>query len=122
MISMAPLFKIGPQITVIVDLAVKNQPNIPRFAPAHRLMARRREIDDRQSSKAEAATAIIENMGAGVIRPTMRHCVAHRFDQRQFDASLARSIFPNSDNSAHIGYRYCKQFPVPTDLELFENG
>jgi hypothetical protein len=48
-------------------------------------MARGGEIDDRESTKAEAAATIVEDQNAGVIRATMRHLIAHARQQRRLN-------------------------------------
>ena len=50
-------------------------------------------------SKSE--TPAIEELRARVIRPAMRHLVAHTLDERQVHIAARRSVFPDSADAAH---------------------
>jgi hypothetical protein len=77
-------FEIGADEGVVVDLAIEDEPRA-LVATVHWLMARGGEIDDRESTKAEAAAMIIEDQIAGVIRSTMSHLIAHARQQRRLN-------------------------------------
>src|SRR4051812_22680889 len=103
---------------MVVYLAVENEPDISAFAAAHWLMSCRRQIDDREPAKTNSAAAVIENMSSRVVRPAMRHRVAHSFDEGNCDTPFARSILPNSDNSAHISFPYCRLTALSTPIRI----
>jgi hypothetical protein len=85
------LFEICTQHSVVVDLAVEDKPRAV-VAAVHRLMSRRRKIDNREPSKDQLAR---------IVRPAMRHLIAHAREQRRLNSSFARPVFPNSTNSTH---------------------
>src|SRR5436190_23473590 len=105
---MTPLFEAGPQIAVVVYLAVENEKNIAVVASAHRLIPRGRKIDDGKPAKSKSAAVIVKEVLADGIGPAVRHRVAHPLDERQIDTAAARTILPNSDDAAHITYGYCR--------------
>ena len=70
-------FQIGAELTIVVNLAVKNYRDGVIFVEG-RLLARN-EIDDCQPSHPEP-DAIIDQV-AFRIRPSMRHAIAHRAQQ-----------------------------------------
>jgi len=96
----AASFEIGADECVVVDLAVENEPRA-FIAAVHRLVARGGEIDDRETTKAEAAAMIVEDQIAGVIGATMSHLIAHACEERGFNRTLTCAIFPNSANTTH---------------------
>src|SRR5260370_42145421 len=67
----------------------------------HRLVARFRQIDDRQAPKAETAALLVENQFSSIVRPAMRHHIAHRSQQLAPDIAARCSVFPNSADAAH---------------------
>jgi hypothetical protein len=86
---------------VVINLAVEDRPDAARRAAPHRVVARRGEIDDGEPSVAEAQPPAVEQLRARVVRPAVRHPVAHPFDERQFDPSLARTVLPDTADAAH---------------------
>ena len=85
---------------MVVDLAVEDEPRALVTA-VHRLMTGGGEIDDRETSKAEAAAAFVKDQLARVVRTTVSHLIAHAREQRGFNRSLTRAVFPNSANATH---------------------
>ena len=73
---MAALLEISANECVVIDLAVEDEP-CALIAAVHRLVAGGREIDDRETTKPEAAAMIVEDQIAGVVRTAMRHLIAH---------------------------------------------
>src|SRR5438552_9166745 len=97
---MATLLQAGAQLSVVVDLAVENQPDAIR-ATMHRLVAGFREIDDRQTAKPETAATLVKDQLTSVIRSTVYHHIAHSLDQRALDAACRRSVLPDSTDATH---------------------
>ena len=97
---MAALRQPGSQLFVIVNLAVKDEPDAIGAA-THRLVTGFRQIDDRQPAKTKAAAPFVKEQLARVVRSAMRHHVAHALNQRALDSAFSRSVFPDSADSAH---------------------
>jgi hypothetical protein len=85
---------------VVVNLAIENEPNAIR-ATSHRLVSGFRQIDDRQATKAKPAPIFVKEQLTSIVRPAMRHHVAHPLNQRALDIAARGSVFPNSTNAAH---------------------
>src|SRR6185436_7307499 len=97
---MATLFQAFANGRMVVDLAIENQPHAIGAA-THWLVPRFRQIDDGQSPKAKATATVVKDKRAGVVRPTMRHHIAHALNQRAVDIAARRRIFPDSANTTH---------------------
>src|ERR1700720_137966 len=100
-IAMAALFQPAPQIFVVVDLAIENQPDVAARATLHRLIAGWWQVDDRKAAETEPQPVAVENPHTDVVRTAVRHRIAHPLDKRALDVSYSRSVFPNSANAAH---------------------
>jgi hypothetical protein len=96
----AAVFQTFAQWSMVVNLAVEDQPNAIGAA-MHWLMTRCRKIDNRETPETESPAAVVENQLAGVIRAAVRHHIAHRSDQRWFDIAMHRSILPDSTDTTH---------------------
>src|SRR5947209_13859395 len=94
-------FERGAQACVVVNLSVEDEPHAAPFAPSHRLVARAREVNDRESPEAEAETPAVEQARARVVRPAVRHRVAQALDGRALHAPLRRPVLPDSADAAH---------------------
>src|SRR5215208_8010634 len=90
---------LGPQRSMIVDLAIVVEDQSP-VRREHRLMPRRREVDDGQTAvpKADATLAIDPN--AFVIGPPMFDCVRHPPEER----GLRRFKRQDAGDSTHSAY------------------
>src|SRR6266404_7254128 len=97
---MATLLQTRTQLSMVVNLAVENQPDAIG-ATMHRLVASFRQIDDRQPAKAQTAASPVKDQLTRVIRPTVYHHVAHSLDERALDATFGRSVLPDSADAAH---------------------
>src|SRR5882672_833323 len=73
----ALLFKLAAQLDKVVDLAVKSNPERFVFV-AHRLVTRRRQIDDAQAAMSQTDALRRKFTHATIIRTTMRLRVSHR--------------------------------------------
>src|SRR5712692_1908309 len=94
------MFQALTQLSVVVNLAVENQPDAIG-ATMHWLMTSLRQIDDRQPPKSKTAAPVIKDQFAGIVRSAVGHHVAHPLNQRALDATLGCSVFPNSADAAH---------------------
>src|SRR5215207_4865499 len=97
---MAPLLEIFAEESVVVNLAVEDEPHA-LVAAVHWLMSSGGKIDDRETSKAEPAAMLVEDQFSCIVRATMGHLITHAREQRGLNRSLACTILPNSANSAH---------------------
>src|SRR6185437_7366863 len=79
-VLMAALFKSLSQFSVDINLAIENNPNLLALTTAHRLIACRRKINDGEATKTKTKVPIVEERGTLVVRPAMRHRVAHALD------------------------------------------
>ncbi len=100
-VDVAALLKTFAQLGMVVNLAVEDEPHARPVAAAHRLMAGGREVDDREAAEAETQTAAVEEFRAHVVRPAVRHPVAHLLDYAKLDAPLRRPVLPDSADAAH---------------------
>src|ERR1051326_1706919 len=66
--------------------------------PLHRVT---REVNDREAAEAQAQTPFVEQFRARVVRPAVRHLVAHTLDRRALDAPRRRTVLPDSADAAH---------------------
>ena len=71
--------QVAPQLQVIVDFAIEGN-DIPAAVRKHRLVARLRGIDDRQSRVAERDACWIIIPAADVVRATMAKLAGHHAD------------------------------------------
>ena len=67
--------QLAHQFEIIVDLAVVGDDRPVRRR--HRLVARRRQVDDRKAAMGEAAHVVRRPPGAVTVRPAMRNQLAH---------------------------------------------
>ena len=98
---MASLLQTRSQFGVVVDFAVKNQPDAIGAA-LHWLMPGWRQIDDRKAAEPKTAAEIVETEFTRVIRATVLHLVAHFCDERYVYTPLACAVFPDSADAAHV--------------------
>src|SRR6266446_7671248 len=59
MVNVAALFEAFTKTCVVVNLAVEDQPDAFR-ATMHRLISRRRKIDDRETAKTKTAASLVD--------------------------------------------------------------
>ena len=85
------------QLDVVVDLAVECDPH-RRVLVRHRLVAKRRHVDDREPPEPEAHARIFADEDALVVGSAVLEAIAHRHDrlrahrrtvERQFTADAA---------------------------------
>src|SRR6266852_3099357 len=100
MVNVAALFEAFTKTCMVVNLAVEDQPDAFRAA-MHRLISRRRKIDDREPAKTKPTAFLVKEQRSFIVRPAMPHFVAHALDKRQANAPFARAVFPDSANATH---------------------
>ncbi len=88
-----------PQRVKVVDLAVEDDPQAP-VGRRHRLVAERREVDDREPAVAEADASVRGDPGAGVVGSAVALEVAQALEQTGLDRSAA-AIREDACNAAH---------------------
>src|SRR5207249_5851769 len=96
LVLMAPGLEVAPNLRVVVDLAVEDNPNA-LILVRQRLMAGT-QVDDAETPMAERSTIVREN--PGLIGASMRENVAHR---RRASGRVRRQPFEgnNSGNPTH---------------------
>ena len=99
-IFVAALFEIGAKESVVVDLAVEDEPRA-FVAAVHWLMAGGGKIDDGETSKSEPAAALVEDQLTSVVGAAMSHLIAHAREQRGLNRAFTGAILPNSANPTH---------------------
>ena len=88
--------ELGAQIRMIVDFAVEGQ-HEPPIGRKHRLVPRRRQVDDGQPAMAEADARLRVHPQADIVGTTVRHGIGHAFEQAGLDPVGA----DNSGDPAH---------------------
>ena len=88
---LAGLLEVAPQILEVVDLAVEDdRPVVATGAVSHRLIARRRQVDDREATVAQHAPDAVGVRAAlpdtRAIRTTMRERIGHPLQSRPVPA------------------------------------
>src|SRR5205085_11847922 len=94
------LFEIGAEKSMVVDLAIEDEPGV-FVTTVHRLMTRGRQVDDGEPAKPKPTAMPIKHQLARIVRPAMHHLIAHACKQRLLDRAFTRPILPNSTNSTH---------------------
>src|SRR5947209_11105642 len=102
-IDVAALLQTCAQGSVVVNLSVEDEPDV-FGAASHRLMSGFREINDRETAKAEAAARVVKEQRARIIRPAMLHLVAHPFNERTLNAPARCSVLPDSTDATHVKF------------------
>ena len=91
-----------PQSAEIIDFAVERD-DVAAILRQHRLMPRRRKINDGQAAMRQRDAARFVKPDSGVIRPAMAERRAHLLrEASQFVAPGASAGVKNSRNSAHV--------------------
>ena len=94
------IVKLLAKVLIVVNLAIKRDPECPRLI-GHRLMPPRREVDDGQPPMGQPDRAVDGPIDARVIGASMCHGVTHT---DQFLTIVHGARGGNSDNSAHNGF------------------
>ena len=94
-------FELSAQLPEVIDFSVIDDP-IASHRVLHRLVAKRREIDDRQSAmaKADLQRRRLQHDRAGIVRPPVRQRTRGSIETRQSDLVTARH---DANNAAHLG-------------------
>jgi hypothetical protein len=90
---MAKRFELLPKLDVVVDLAIERD---REWAIAHRLMAVRADVDDRETAAREADGP--SYVAAGVVWSAMRHSISHPIE---YDWINAGGVYDPRD-AAHF--------------------
>jgi len=86
---------------MVVDFTIEDNPD-RSILVGHRLVAGRRQVNDREAAESEAQTVIRTQIRACTVRPAVNHGVSHGSQQIFGDSRLYLPVSVDARNATHL--------------------